>query len=84
VKGAFTGAIRDHKGLFTVAAGGTLFLTRSRHAVAAAVKLLRVIQEREVRPVGSTSDASNRRAAHIGDASHLLPTSSAGRFREDL
>ena len=57
VKGAFTGAAQNKRGLFETANGGTLFLDEiSEMSVAMQVKLLRVLQERTVRPVGGTEE----------------------------
>ncbi|HSF48501.1 MAG TPA: sigma 54-interacting transcriptional regulator, partial [Burkholderiales bacterium] len=85
MKGSFTGAARDHKGLFQAAQGGTLFLDEiGDMPPALQVKLLRVLQEKEVRPIGATQSLPVD--VRIISATHreLERDITAGRFREDL
>lgn len=85
IKGAFTGATRDKKGLFVSADGGTLFLDEIADLpLHMQVKLLRAIQERAVRPVGSESETSVD--VRIISATHkdLSQQVASGQFREDL
>ncbi|GAB4351437.1 MAG: sigma 54-interacting transcriptional regulator [Methylohalobius sp. ZOD2] len=84
-KGAFTGAVRDHQGLFRAANGGTLFLDEIGDMPKSfQVKLLRAIQEMSVRPVGSTEtfpvDVRIISASHVD----LDQAVASGDFREDL
>ncbi len=84
-KGAFTGAARDHDGLFRQADGGTLFLDEIADLpLAMQVKLLRAIQERAVRPVGATTEIPVD--VRIISATHrkLAAEVAHGTFREDL
>ena len=85
VKGAFTGADRRKKGLFETADGGTLFLDEiGEIPLALQPKLLRVLQENEIMPVGGrTTSAVNVRVV-AATARDLDAEMSAGRFREDL
>ena len=85
VRGAFTGAVRDHKGLFQLAEGGTLFLDEiGDMPLLLQTKLLRVLQEKQIRPVGSTQTIPVN--VRIISATHrdLRADIAAGSFREDL
>jgi len=84
-KGSFTGAVSDKIGLVQIASGGTLFLDEIADLpLAMQVKLLRVIQEKTVRPVGSSEeepvDARFLSATH----KNLADMVACGEFREDL
>jgi two-component system, NtrC family, response regulator GlrR len=84
-KGAFTGAIYDHKGLLQGADGGTLFLDEiGDMPLPLQAKLLRVLQERQVRPVGATQTVDV--AMRVISATHrsLEQRISERQFREDL
>ena len=84
-KGAFTGAAQDREGFVQAAAGGTLFLDEIGDLpLLMQSKLLRVIQERAVRPVGATVEAPVD--VRIISATHrdLASEVQAGRFRQDL
>ncbi|RNW05674.1 two-component system response regulator GlrR [Serratia nematodiphila] len=84
-KGAFTGAVSSREGLFQAAAGGTLFLDEiGDMPLSLQVKLLRVLQERKVRPLGSNRDLDID--VRIISATHrdLQKAMAKNEFREDL
>lgn len=84
-KGAFTGAVTDRAGSFELAHGGTLFLDEVGNlSYENQVKLLRVLQERQIRRIGGTKDVAVdvRILAATNEDLHLAVAE--GRFREDL
>jgi two-component system, NtrC family, response regulator PilR len=84
-RGAFTGAGSAREGLFQSAQGGTLFLDEIAELPAGLqVKLLRVLQERRVRPVGDTADFEIDVRLVAATNRDLESEMRAGRFREDL
>jgi len=85
VKGSFTGAVRDHEGLFAAAAGGTFFLDEiGEMTPAIQIKLLRVLQEREVTPVGGTQPVPVDVRLIAATNRDLEDDMKGGRFRSDL
>jgi two-component system response regulator HupR/HoxA len=84
-RGSFTGAVGDKKGLFEVADGGTLFLDEiSETTPALQAKLLRALQNGEIRPVGDTHDRKVDVRVVAATNRKLEDEVKAGRFREDL
>jgi two-component system response regulator HupR/HoxA len=84
-RGAFTGAVDDHIGLFQRADGGTLFLDEiGETSPSFQVKLLRVLQEGELRPVGATRSVPVDVRVLAATHRNLADDVAAGRFREDL
>ena len=84
-KGAFTGADRDKKGLFSEADGGTLFLDEiGELPLSMQVKLLRVIQEQEVQPIGAAKPQKIHVRLLAATARDLAEEVRQGHFREDL
>ena len=84
-KGSYTGALQDREGFFQAARGGTLFLDEIGDLpLAMQAKLLRAIQERRVRPLGTTQEEPVD--VRIVSATHkdLAAEVQAGRFRQDL
>ncbi len=85
VRGAFTGAAGDKKGLFEVADGGTLFLDEvGEMSLPMQVKLLRVLEERACKPVGDTQTIPIDVRFVAATNRNLEDEVKAGRFREDL
>jgi DNA-binding NtrC family response regulator len=85
VKGAFTGAVQSRRGLVEAAQGGTLFLDEiSTLSPAIQVKLLRVLQERRVTPVGGTESIPVDFRLVAATNEELEPRVKDGSFREDL
>ncbi len=85
VKGSFTGATRDHKGLFLTADKGTIFLDEiGDMPITLQVKLLRVLQEKQVRPVGSTQSFDVDVRVISATHRNIEAEMAAGNFREDL
>ena len=85
LKGSFTGAMHDKQGLFQAAEGGTLLLDEVADLpLATQVKLLRVLQEKAVRPVGSESEVGVDVRLISATHKRLNQEVSAGRFRDDL
>ncbi|HYJ42071.1 MAG TPA: sigma 54-interacting transcriptional regulator [Steroidobacteraceae bacterium] len=85
IKGSFTGAVRDHAGLFQAADAGTLLLDEiGDMPMRLQVKLLRVLQENNIRPIGSTDAIPVN--VRVISATHrdLQQLMMSGQFREDL
>ncbi|UCC44485.1 MAG: sigma-54-dependent Fis family transcriptional regulator [Candidatus Zixiibacteriota bacterium] len=84
-KGSFTGAIKDKDGLFKVASGGTFFLDEvGNTSLAIQVKLLRVLEERQVTPVGGTKPIEVDVRLIAATNADLEQEVKGGRFRADL
>jgi len=84
-KGAFTSAVKQHKGKFEQADGGTLFLDEiGDMSLAAQAKVLRVLQENKITRVGSDKDINVRVRVIAATNKNLTEEISKGTFREDL
>jgi transcriptional regulator with GAF, ATPase, and Fis domain len=85
VKGAFTGALTDRRGLFEEADGGTLFMDEVNNLpVEMQSKLLRVLQDEEIRPVGSNQTRKVNVRIVTASSMSLVSLVSERKFREDL
>lgn len=85
VKGAFTGAINDKTGSFESADGGTLFLDEIGNlSYENQIKLLRVVQERKIKQIGSTKDIPIDVRVIVATNENLSEAVKRGEFREDL
>jgi two-component system response regulator PilR (NtrC family) len=85
VKGAFTGASQNKRGLFEVSSNGTIFLDEiGEMSVSMQVKLLRVLQERTIRPVGGTQETPVDVRVIAATNRDLREMVANGTFREDL
>ncbi len=84
-KGAFTGAVKDKKGLFQTAHKGTIFLDEiGELSLPLQVKLLRAVQEKKIKPVGGFEDIEVDIRIISATNKNLEDEVIAGRFREDL
>ena len=85
IKGSFTGAVRDHAGLFQAADGGTLLLDEiGDMPMRLQVKLLRVLQENNIRPIGATDAIPVNVRVISSTHRDLQQLMISGQFREDL
>ena len=85
VKGSYTGATGDRNGILVAAGGGTVLLDEiGELSLAMQVKLLRVLQERKVKPVGSSAEVPFEARIVTATNRKLAEEVKAGRFREDL
>ncbi len=85
IKGSFTGALADKEGLFEAANGGTLFLDEVTNLpLDVQATLLRVIQERKIRQVGSNKDIATDVRVIVASHEDLQEAYRKGKFREDL